>query len=133
MTNFVHLKQIMKVVSTVMKHSKDRTNWGKVSYESFTGICVKQINSFHQNMLQLMWEENNFLSITLFSVANTTLEEQMSFRSSVRPSVRPSDHLSPKPPNSLKSFISPYHYLQHHSHHHTQHLTHHLTQHHNTT
>merc|ERR1711923_677676 len=41
--------------------------------------------------------------------------------------------LLPKPPTSLKSFISPYHNIHHHSHHHTQHLTHHHTQHHNTT
>ena len=40
--------------------------------------------------------------------------------------------LSTKPPNSIKSFISPYHNIHHQSHHHTQHLTHHHTQHHNT-
>ena len=42
-------------------------------------------------------------------------------------SVGPSVCLSPKPPNSLKSIISPYHYLYHylhpHPHHHTQHHT----------
>ena len=54
-------------------------------------------------------------------------------KATLQPSfVRPSVCLSTKPPNSIKSFISPYHNIHHQSHHHTQHLTHHHTQHHNT-
>ena len=54
-----------------------------------------------------------------FSVAKATLQPPMSVRSFVCLSVCP----SPKPPNSLKSIISPYHYLHHHSHHQTHHHT----------
>ena len=39
------------------------------------------------------------------------------------PFVRLSVCLKPKPTNSLKSFISPYHNIQHHSHHYTYHNT----------
>ena len=73
----------------------------------------------------------------IFSVATATQEVQMSVCLSVCQ--------SPKPPNSIKSIISPYHNLHHHSHHthsnthttthnithttmhiiHTQHHTHH--------
>ena len=66
--------------------------------------------------------------MTEFSVAKATLQPPMS----VRPSVCLSVSQLPKPPNSLESFISPYHNIHHQSHHHTQHLTHHHTQHHNT-
>ena len=76
------------------------------------------------------------------SVAKVTLEVQMSVCTSVS--------LVQKPPNSLKSIISPYYYLHHHSHHqkhhhpishttsphnimhHKQHQTHHQTHHHHT-
>ena len=54
-------------------------------------------------------------SSKIFSVAKATLQPPMS--------VRPSVCLKPKPPNSLKSFISPYHNIQHHSHHYTYHNT----------
>ena len=44
--------------------------------------------------------------------------------------VHPSVSLLPKSPNSLKSIISPYHYLHHHSHHQTlNHTTSHTTSH----
>ena len=49
---------------------------------------------------------------------------------STTPNVRPFVCLKSKPPNSSKSIISPYHYLQHHSHHHPHHHRHLHTQHH---
>ena len=44
----------------------------------------------------------SMISLHEFSVAKATLQQQMSV------------HLSPKPPYSFKSIISPYHYLHHH-------------------
>ena len=80
-----------------------------------------------------IWKKMQFFFMidfmNILSVAKATLQPPMSVRSFVRLSVCQ----LPKPPNSLKSFILPYHNIHHHSHHHTQHRTHHHTQHHNTT
>ena len=80
-------------------------------------LIIETIELFMQK------ESNVYLQILsfIFSVAKATLQPPMS--------VRPSVCLKPKPPNSLKSIIPPYHNIHHHSHHHTQHLKHH----HNTT
>ena len=82
---------------------------------------IKQILPFAGEITKQMSISHIFSLIfaTFFMLEQVFSRESDSTTTNVRPSVCLSVCPSPKPPNSLKSIISPYHYLHYHSHHQT--------------